>query len=182
MKKKNQNIVSNLDKYSKSFLGCIIILALEPAGPVFDQLQIGLNATNARFVQVLHTNVGGLGTTLQRGDVDFYANNRSIFQPGCTIPKCSHDKSTLFYFASLFPENKFYGTQCGQMSSTYPNEMSRFGEFNDGKYGQFCFDTTPCFPYATTVLIQCENEHSSKKSIKSRKHCDNCKSKRSECY
>lgn len=55
---------------------------LDPAGPGFDSTKNGLNKTCARFVQVLHTNPGELGTNEQRGDLNFYANNKTNTQPG----------------------------------------------------------------------------------------------------
>lgn len=51
-------------------------LGLDAAGPIFDYSPIGLNKTCAKFVQVLHTDSGGAGTSLNRGHADFYANKR----------------------------------------------------------------------------------------------------------
>lgn len=150
---------------------------LDPAGALYDQLQIGLNQTNAQFVQVLHTTPGLIGTELNRGDADFYANNRSEIQPGCPIRSCGHAKAVYYYYASLFPEFKFQGIRCGQTNGINLFEFSRFGEFNDGQFGQFCFDTTPCFPYASTIEYHCAKKHSSKKH----KKCKDCKSKHSKC-
>lgn len=136
---------------------------------MYDDLQIGLNRTNAQFVQVLHTTPGLIGTELNRGDADFYANNRSLLQPGCPIRSCGHAKAVFYYYASLFAEFQFLGVSCGRTNGMNPIEISRFGEYNDGKIGQFCFDTTPCFPYASTIEYHCLKSTSSKKH-KTHKH------------
>lgn len=130
--------------------------ALDPAKRRFDELNIGLNKSCAQFVQVLHTNPIGLGTTLLRGDADFYANNRTEFQPGCTITECGHSKSFYYYYASLFRQNKFIGGDCQlQDESGLSAYTSTFGQFNDHKSGVFCFQTTPCFPYAIKIKQRC---------------------------
>jgi len=63
--------------------------ALDPAGPLFacGQLGMRLDASDARQVQVLHTNgdsflKGGMGTMQRLGHVDFYANG-GLKQPFC---------------------------------------------------------------------------------------------------
>lgn len=114
---------------------------LDPAGPGFDN--IGLNRTCAKFVQVLHTDGDDFGIGASIGDADFYANNNSFSQPGVLFKPLGHIKAIYFYFASLFPENKFIGIECDTFES-----ISRFGGFNDGEVGVFCFNTTACFPYA----------------------------------
>lgn len=50
------------------------LLGLDPARPMYDQMGIGLNRSNAQFVQVLHTDPGDIGTSLLRGDADFFAS------------------------------------------------------------------------------------------------------------
>lgn len=112
---------------------------------------------------MLHTTPGLLGTALLRGDADFFANNRSEFQPGCTFKQCGHGKAIYYYFASLFPQNKFIGGDCRLLDTTQSTYKTKFGQFNDGKNGVFCFDTTPCFPYAKTI-----------QSYKNSPNCGNC--------
>lgn len=71
-------------------------LGLDPAGPGFDSTKNGLNKTCAKFVQVLHTNPGELGTNEQRGDLNFYANNKTNLQPGCAYSKCGECRVIFF--------------------------------------------------------------------------------------
>lgn len=127
-------------------------LGLDPAGPGFDSTKNGLNKTCAKFVQVLHTNPGELGTIEHRGDLNFYANNKTTLQPGCSFKQCGHAKAIFYYFASLFPQNEFIGVQCEQQDSRQANtDFIRFGFFDlaGDIYGRgnFCFNTTSCFPF-----------------------------------
>lgn len=124
------------------------ITGLDPAGPGFDSKKNGLNKTCAQFVQVLHTNPGELGTNEQRGDSNFYANNKTTTQPGCPFKQCGHAKAIFYYFASLFPEYEFIAVDCEQQDFRQANAISsRFGFFSDGNEGNFCFNTTSCFPF-----------------------------------
>lgn len=114
---------------------------LDPAGPFFDATK-GINYTCARFVQILHTSTM-LGTQQSLGHADFYANKLRGQQPGCMVDTCCHTRATELYFASCFKENVFMGTACDKSFV-----QSRFGFYNDGKYGCFQFDTSACFGYA----------------------------------
>lgn len=128
------------------------IIGLDPAGPLYDHSNTGLNKSCAQFVQILHTEPFGFGTSIRRGDADFFANRGSTSQPGCSYIGCSHDKAVYFYFASLFPKHKFYSANCDQYGADQLSE-SLFGHFNDGKNGVFCFNTNPCFSYATNKHV-----------------------------
>ncbi|XP_031626768.1 pancreatic lipase-related protein 2-like isoform X2 [Contarinia nasturtii] len=124
------------------------ITGLDPAGPGFDETEHGLNKTCARFVQVLHTNPGELGTNKPRGSLNFYANNKTTTQPGCPFKQCGHAKAIFYYFASLFPQYEFIGVDCEQQDSREADTVfSRFGFFTDDIEGSFCFNTTSCFPF-----------------------------------
>ena len=85
------------------------ILALDPAGPVFESNnELKLAKTDAKAVQVFHTNsVGDLpfayGYDPLCGSVDFYFNGAK-HQPGCKdiLPSrewCHHDYSHQFLIA-----------------------------------------------------------------------------------
>lgn len=112
-------------------------------------------------MQVLHTNGGDLGSSRILGDIDFFANNKSAFQPGCPFKQCGHAKAIFYYYASLLPQYEFIGFDCNQQHSKQTAPYSRFGIYNDGDgLGEFCFNTTACFPYmiplidATTVSME----------------------------
>lgn len=125
-------------------------LGLDAAGPGF--FDKGLNKSCAQFVQVLHTNGGDLGSSKLLGDVDFYANNKSASQPGCPFKQCGHAKAIFYYYASLLPQYEFIGFDCERQHAKQSASFSRFGIFNDGDEGEFCFNTTACFPYMIPLI------------------------------
>lgn len=102
-------------------------------------------------MQVLHTDGNQYGTNNLLGDSDFYANIGSANQPGCLHNFCDHTKAIFYYYASIFSQYGFIGSDCAQLCST-SSCISRFGLFNDGVNGRFCFGTTVCFPYALQLL------------------------------
>lgn len=101
-----------------------------------------MNATCAKFVQVLHTSKY-FGTQTRLGHVDFYANKGKGKQPGCVLDTCNHSRATELFYASCFDEYIFMGTNCNGL-----DVQSRFGLYNEGTEGCFQFDTTACFGYA----------------------------------
>lgn len=117
------------------------IKGLDPAAPLYE-IERGLNASCAKFVQVLHTSKY-FGTQTRLGHADFYANRGKSKQPGCLLDTCNHSRATELYYASCFNDYIFIGTECSGS-----DVQSRFGLFNDGKPGCFQFDTTGCFGYA----------------------------------
>lgn len=107
----------------------------------------------------MHTNGGELGTNKSIGDADFFANFGSVIQPGCPFKQCGHAKALFYYYASLFSQNEFIGVDCEQQDSKQLELNSRFGFFTDGKIGEFCFNTTACFPYTTILQSDEINEY-----------------------
>ncbi|XP_042287384.1 lipase member H-like [Thunnus maccoyii] len=86
------------------------ITALDPAGPQFTGATPNnrLDAKDAQFVDVLHTDMDALGFREPLGHIDFYANGGAD-QPGCPKTifsgtayfKCDHQRSVLLYLDSL---------------------------------------------------------------------------------
>ncbi|GLG98617.1 Phospholipase A1 [Gryllus bimaculatus] len=60
------------------------VIALDPANEIFDDnpLEDQLDITDAKFVQIIHTNGGGFGQPESRGHADFFPNG-GIKQAGC---------------------------------------------------------------------------------------------------
>lgn len=65
-------------------------IGLDPAGPLFESHdpRVRLDATDANFVDVIHSNgeqliLGGLGSWQPMGDVDYYPNGGKM-QSGCS--------------------------------------------------------------------------------------------------
>lgn len=94
------------------------ITALDPAKPCFIDVgeEYKLDASDANFVSVLHTDVLARGILSAIGHVDFYFNG-GFSQPGCEdkngeIGGCNHDRAAVYYAESINTEQGFYGYQC----------------------------------------------------------------------
>ncbi|XP_034943861.1 pancreatic triacylglycerol lipase-like isoform X2 [Chelonus insularis] len=59
------------------------ITGLDPAGPLFNLLQSPLSASDAKFVDIIHTDAGLYGIARITGTVDFWPNRGIRLQPGC---------------------------------------------------------------------------------------------------
>ncbi|XP_077295056.1 endothelial lipase-like [Arctopsyche grandis] len=70
---------------------------------------------DAEFVQVLHTNAGGMGMRVPVGDIDFYINGGNnqppLFGLIC-LWTCSHNRAVDIWKFAVENQNKFVGTQC----------------------------------------------------------------------
>ncbi|KAM3959596.1 LOW QUALITY PROTEIN: phospholipase A1 VesT1.02-like [Aphomia sociella] len=93
------------------------ITGLDPAGNLFEGpfAQKGLDRTCATFVDIIHTDPGGYGTTESTGTVDIWPNysGNDKIQPGCPVGDfemfssedlCSHDRSWQYFVEAIaFP-------------------------------------------------------------------------------
>lgn len=64
-----------------------VFIGLDPAGPLFNKWpkSLKLDAGDAEFVDVIHTDAGIFGYPTQIGHVDFWPNQGISPQPGCEI-------------------------------------------------------------------------------------------------
>ncbi|XP_034471965.1 pancreatic triacylglycerol lipase [Drosophila innubila] len=95
------------------------ITGLDPAKPLFilgsDTRR--LDATDAEFVDVVHTDTLGRGMLRPMGHVDFYPNFGAL-QPGCMEENpndpgsCNHERAARFYAESINSTLGFWGRQC----------------------------------------------------------------------
>ncbi|XP_040005654.1 lipase member H-like isoform X2 [Xiphias gladius] len=127
------------------------ITALDPAGPQFTGTppEDRLDSTDARFVDVLHTDIDALGFREPLGHIDFYANGGTD-QPGCpktlfsggSYFKCDHQRSVSLYLDSL-----------NQMCVSRAFPCSSYSDFLDGSClncDQFGAAGCPVFGYDIT--------------------------------
>lgn len=82
------------------------ITAMDPAAPIFDlfDVPLRLHATDAKFVDIIHTDGGVLGFKYPIGTVDFFPNGGTSFQPGCNLLKPDvkyEDRKWYFYLAKF---------------------------------------------------------------------------------
>ncbi|XP_007486261.2 lipase member H isoform X3 [Monodelphis domestica] len=86
------------------------ITGLDPAGPLYNGKPPDkrLDHRDAQFVDVIHSDIDGLGFRESLGNIDFYPNG-GVDQPGCPQTifgglqyfKCDHQRSVLLYLSSL---------------------------------------------------------------------------------
>ncbi|XP_045447734.1 endothelial lipase-like [Melitaea cinxia] len=97
------------------------ITGLDPAGPLFDGIVSlrALSASDASFVDIVHTNPGKLGIDSSVGTVDFWPNCQSSVQPGCEIKgrkgyskrnSCSHARCWRYFTAAIERPSAFIAT------------------------------------------------------------------------
>lgn len=87
-KKKRRN------EFFYSNLFCILILGLDPALPLymFNGPSSRLSASDAKFVDVIHTDGGILGYPWPLGHADFFPNGGRPLQPGCATQELSRNR------------------------------------------------------------------------------------------
>uniref|UniRef100_A0A6P7GIA5 Pancreatic lipase-related protein 3-like isoform X2 n=1 Tax=Diabrotica virgifera virgifera TaxID=50390 RepID=A0A6P7GIA5_DIAVI len=115
------------------------IVGLDPAGPLFTVKNIDnrLDRSDAKFVQVIHTNGGTLGFRLAMGHAEYFPNEGES-QPGCRwdmIGTCSHSRAYAYYSESLL--RNFYARRCtdfkhykkGNCNIVDANDFSAMGRF-----------------------------------------------------
>ncbi|XP_055918639.1 uncharacterized protein LOC129950742 [Eupeodes corollae] len=96
------------------------ITGLDPAMPLFitSSLDDKLDATDAEFVDVIHTNAFVQGKLERCGHLDFYMNG-GVYQPGCTgnIFACSHQRAPAYFLESIRSTKGFWGWACSSYIS-----------------------------------------------------------------
>ncbi|XP_078049734.1 uncharacterized protein LOC144476529 [Augochlora pura] len=98
------------------------ITGLDPAMPLFVTVDKDhkLDASDAEFVDVLHTNAFIQGKVEMSGHVDFYMNG-GINQPGCWEIgrpfECDHHRSVMYFAESINSKPGFWGWHCGGLVS-----------------------------------------------------------------
>ncbi|XP_054729783.1 pancreatic triacylglycerol lipase-like [Anastrepha obliqua] len=108
------------------------ITGLDPARPAFEDC-IGpenhLDATDAEFVDVIHSCAGVLGFKKPIGSVDFYPNGGRAPQPGCSelakiFTGCSHGRSYEYFAESINSDKGFHASACNSMDDVRAKNCS----------------------------------------------------------
>ncbi|XP_046993986.1 lipase member H-like [Schistocerca americana] len=134
------------------------ITGMDPAAPLFgiEFTADCLDASDASFVQVIHTSIVFPGWKDAMGSVDFYPNGGSS-QPGCGIDAggvCSHGRSTEFFAESITTATGFKAHQCGSWNdynsgSCDGNPTALMGEtVSTSASGTYYLATASSSPYA----------------------------------
>lgn len=157
------------------------ITALDPALPGFNNPSLRsshLAPSDARFVDVIHTDGGNFGVAYATGHADFYPNGGVRLQPGCPTGArllsdedfCSHWRSWRFFAESLnATATPFLAVQCGSVEDFAAGRCSGNKPVVMGYHahpstrGTFFLETNDALPFAkaeaglaptTTVLTR----------------------------
>ncbi|KAI8433106.1 hypothetical protein MSG28_013958 [Choristoneura fumiferana] len=89
------------------------ITGLDPAGPCFSHIEpeLRMSATDAEFVDVIHTDAGVYGLKDPVGQVDYYPNSGSQ-QPNCLLQTCSHSRAWVYFTESVMRPDAFPAVKC----------------------------------------------------------------------
>lgn len=116
------------------------VTSLDPGGPCFrhNGPEDRIDASDADFVEIVHTNTEGYGMAGAVGHIDYYVNGGE-YQPGdfMTLPCtsfCSHTRGYMLWLGALFSPNSLIAMQCDSIQDA-----------RDKK----CFDRKP---FVTNVL------------------------------
>ncbi|KAI5651298.1 lipase domain-containing protein [Phthorimaea operculella] len=98
------HLVGNAGRYLRSQVSRIT--GLDPSGPLWQLNSDRLSASDAVYVEVIHTDGGltGLGIGSDLGNVDFYVNGGNS-QPGCLTSICDHNRAWEVFAASIIHQH-----------------------------------------------------------------------------
>nr|XP_014092930.1 inactive pancreatic lipase-related protein 1 [Bactrocera oleae] len=121
------------------------ITALDPAGPAFvtHNRSEKLDATDAEFVDVIHTDPFFYSSLDRSGHADFYPNLDKFFQPGCNIVQdgrlrnCNHFRAPLYYAESIGSDRGFWSYQCGEWLKFVMQQCREFADMPHTQMGYF---------------------------------------------
>ncbi|XP_075158114.1 phospholipase A1-like [Haematobia irritans] len=141
------------------------IIGLDPAKPLFfyNKPEERLAATDAIYVQAIHTNIGVLGFVKPIGKADFYVNGGN-YQPGCDSHECSHIRVTSYY-AEVLELNDFGAIRCDNfIQAKFHNCGSNLSEVRMGARdavdeveGIFYVPVRECYPFGVQNLENVES-------------------------
>lgn len=93
-----------------------VLVGLDPALPWVDVSNINerIDASDAEYVEIIHTDSGNFGIAVPIGDADFYPNYGNS-QPGCFwewTGACDHGRSYEFFAESIVNPDAFISKEC----------------------------------------------------------------------
>ncbi|XP_039949734.1 inactive pancreatic lipase-related protein 1 [Bactrocera tryoni] len=121
------------------------ITGLDPAGPAFVTYNRSekLDASDAEFVDVIHTDPFFYSTLDRSGHADFYPNLDKFFQPGCNIVQdgrlrnCNHFRAPLYYAESIASNRGFWSYQCGEWLKFVMQQCREYADMPHTQMGYF---------------------------------------------
>ncbi|XP_034665932.1 phospholipase A1-like [Drosophila subobscura] len=116
------------------------VTGLDPANPCFydgNDLE-GVRSGDARFVDIIHSNPGILGTPKVVGDADYFVEGLFAFKSGCeglNDISCSHNRAVEYFSETVYRTNtnNFLGKRCDRYANLW--------------FGRSCDDTRTVMGY-----------------------------------
>ncbi|KAK9507393.1 hypothetical protein O3M35_007258 [Rhynocoris fuscipes] len=143
------------------------ISGLDPALPAFESAGKNdrIDASDANFVDCIHTCAGFLGYYYTLCQADFYPNGGENPQPGCLVIDfgvCSHGRSHEYFAESIDPNHKFSSQQCTSIPSHSTDGCVKsdalMGFPASKQYqGIFYSQTNSAYPYSQDVTVNAKN-------------------------
>ncbi|XP_015598831.1 pancreatic triacylglycerol lipase [Cephus cinctus] len=139
------------------------ITGLDPALPAFylgDTVHI--EATDAKVVDIIHSDAGVLGAAVATGTADFYPNSGYPLQPGCNFPfnlksfACGTNRAWQFYAESVTNPTAFPAILCDSWTQYKVSECSNiidhmgFG-FKNTANGTYYLETNKQSPFSKGI-------------------------------
>ncbi|XP_077295230.1 pancreatic lipase-related protein 2-like [Arctopsyche grandis] len=107
------------------------ITGLDPASPSWTSSSERLRRTDAKYVEIIHTNIGQLGLLDAIGHNDFYPNG-GVQMPGCDGNLyCSHYRSWE-YMADSLDHEKFMANRCNDVNEITNGNCANLGKLYMG--------------------------------------------------
>ncbi|KAK0094962.1 hypothetical protein PV326_009557 [Microctonus aethiopoides] len=143
------------------------ITGLDPASPCYGipllKSEDGrLDPTDAKFVDIIHTDKEGYGIRQISGHVDFFPNGGDAPQPGCEgidQNRCSHKKSYDYMIESIAYPQKFPAFQCDSWQNyedgkCADNPVAYMGNGCDSKFRKLGIELCAEFMKNDNILRQ----------------------------
>lgn len=136
------------------------ITGLDPAGPCFSYAfsDQRLDKTDAKYVDVVHSNRLVQGVIEPLGHADFYLNGGGPHQPGCMSPTCSHLRAAVVYAESIRVPMAFVGVKCSNWDQFLVNSCDKeqisvlgYGSSTSSR-GQYYLRTSSSAPYGLGMV------------------------------
>lgn len=120
-------VIISFRSNAQSLINCFV---LDPANPGFGDLEDDnerLDASDADFVDIVHTCSGVLGFQKNLGHVDFFPNGGISTQPGCGflvdfVGACSHARAFRFFAESIRSKLGFMASTCNSWADYKSNK------------------------------------------------------------
>ncbi|XP_040168742.1 pancreatic lipase-related protein 2-like [Anopheles arabiensis] len=153
------HVAGNVGKWQSGAIPTIV--GLDPALPFFaGDAPDRIMASDADYVEIIHTNGGVLGFMEPIGDADFYPNYGRV-QPGCGVDVgggCAHARAVHFYVESILSRHGFVGQQCQSFQNIRDGTCAQTGvssrmggeppNAKGAPEGIFFLQTANSFPFA----------------------------------